>query len=69
MSETGAVEAGELGLIAAKAIGFWLGLTGLMILLSGWISKALGWFRDPGAPLALALGLALLGAGLAEALA
>ena len=67
MSETGAVEAGELGLIAAKAVGFWLGLTGLMILLSGWISKALGWFRDPGAPLALALGLALLGAGLAEA--
>ena len=66
MSETGAVEPGELGLIAAKAVGFWLGLTGLMILLSGWISKALGWFRDPGAPLALALGLALLGAGLAE---
>ena len=66
MSEMGAVEPGELGLIAAKAVGFWLGLTGLMILLSGWISKALGWFRDPGAPLALALGLALLGAGLAE---
>ena len=66
MSETGAVEGGELGLIAAKAIGFWLGLTGVMILLSSWISKALTWFRDPGAPLALALGLALLGAGLAE---
>ena len=66
MSETGAVEGGELGLIAVKAIGFWLGLTGVMILLSSWISKALTWFRDPGAPLALALGLALLGAGLAE---
>lgn len=66
MSETGAVEAGDLGIIAAKAIGFWIGLTAVMILLSGVISKALGWFRDAGAPLALALGLALLGAGLAE---
>ena len=66
MAETGAVEGGELGLIAAKAIGFWLGLTAVTILLSGWISKALTWFRDPGAPLALALGLALLSAGLAE---
>ena len=66
MSETGAVEAGELGVIAAKAVGFWIGLTGVMILLAGWISRALGWFRDAGAPLALALGLALLGAGLAE---
>lgn len=66
MAETGAVEIGELGVIAAKAVGFWVGLTALMILLSGWISKTLGWFRDPGAPLALVLGLALLGAGLAE---
>lgn len=66
MSETGAVEIGELGIIAAKAIGFWLGLTAVVILAAGWISKALGWFRDPGAALALALGLALLGAGLAE---
>ncbi len=66
MSETGAVEAGELGLIAAKAVGFWIVLTGVMILLAGWISKAVGWFRDTGAPLALALGIALLGAGLAE---
>ena len=66
MSETGAVEAGELGVIAAKAVGFWVALTAVMILLAGWISKAFGWFRDAGAPLALALGLALLGAGLAE---
>ncbi len=66
MSESGAVDPGDLGFIAAKAVGFWLGLTGLMILLAGWISRAFGWFRDAGAPLALALGLALLGAGLAE---
>ncbi len=66
MAETGAVEVGELGVIAAKAIGIWIGLTAAVLLLSGWISRALGWFRDPGAPLALALGLALLGAGLAE---
>ena len=66
MAETGAVEAGELGVIAAKAIGFWVVLTGVTILFSSWISKAFTWFRDAGAPLALALGLALLGAGLAE---
>ena len=66
MAETGAVAVGELGVIAVKAIGVWIGLTASVLLLSGWISKTLGWFRDPGAPLALALGLALLGAGLAE---
>ena len=66
MAETGAVEAGELGIIAAKAIGFWVVLTGAMILFAGWISRAITWFRDAGAPLALALGLVLLGAGLAE---
>ncbi|MDE2968912.1 MAG: cation:proton antiporter [Chloroflexota bacterium] len=66
MAETGAVEIGELGVVVAKALGFWLALTGLVIVLSGYISRALGWFRDSGAPLALALGLALLGAGLAE---
>lgn len=66
MAETGAVEAGELGVIAAKAVGFWIVLTGVMVLFASWISRAFTWFRDAGAPLALALGLALLGAGLAE---
>lgn len=66
MAETGAVEIGELGVVAAKAIGVWIALTAAVLLLSGRISRTLGWFRDPGAPLALALGLALIGAGLAE---
>ena len=45
MSESGAVDGVDLGFIAAKAVGFWLGLTGLMILLAGWISRGLGGFE------------------------
>ena len=65
-AESGTVEAGGLGAIAAKAVGFWVVLTAVMIFLAGWISRIFTWFRDAGGPLALALGLALLGAGLAE---
>jgi Kef-type K+ transport system membrane component KefB len=63
---TGEVSWGQLGLVSLKAIGFWVTLTGLMILASKWISRFFTGFRVGGASLTLALALALLGAGLAE---
>lgn len=63
---TGEVSLGELGLLGAKAMGFWVVLTGLMILASKWISRFFMGLRVAGAALVLALAVALLGAGLAE---
>ena len=57
---------GKLGLIAGKALGFWVLLTGILLLLSKKIFRVIDWFRIPGAPIVLALSLALIGAGLAE---
>ena len=57
---------GKLGIIAGKALGFWFLLTGGMLLLSKKIFSAIDWFKVPGAPIVLALSLALIGAGLAE---
>lgn len=56
----------KLSLIGIKAIGFWLILTGGGILTAKYISRAFLAFRVPGAPLALALGIAFLAAALAE---
>ena len=66
IAATGEVSVGELGLLAGKAVGFWLALTAIMILASRRISKLLGGFRVLGAGLGLTLALAFLGAGLAE---
>jgi len=56
----------QIGLIAIKAVGFWLALMIGGIMASTYISKALDSFRVPGAALSLALSLAFLSAGLAE---
>ena len=58
--------ASSVGLVALKTLGFWIALTGIGILLAKRVSALFGWFRVSGAGLALALGLALLAAGLAE---
>jgi len=52
--------------IALKAIGFWLALTIIGILLSKHISNLFAKFKVDGAKLALSLSLAFLAAGLAE---
>ncbi|MCL0044528.1 cation:proton antiporter, partial [Dehalococcoidia bacterium] len=56
----------EVGIIGAKAIGAWLGLLAIGVLLAKPISKLIGWFRVPGTGIAAALALAFLAAGLAE---
>ena len=66
MATEGHVSAPDVGLIGAKAIGFWLALMVGGIFASKYISRAIGAFRVTGARLALALALAFLCAGLAE---
>lgn len=56
----------SVGLIGAKAIGFWISLMAIGIIGASYISKALQSFRSSGASLALALSIAFLAAGLAE---
>jgi Kef-type K+ transport system membrane component KefB len=57
---------GGVGLIGAKAIGFWLALMVGGILGAQYISRALQAFRGAGSAVALALAIAFLAAGLAE---
>ncbi len=66
IAAAGQVSPGQVALIGAKAIGFWVGLTGLGILLSSHLDRFLGWFGSSKARLGLALALALLGSGAAE---
>jgi Kef-type K+ transport system membrane component KefB len=57
---------GGVGLIGAKAIGFWLALMVGGILGAQYISRALEAFRGAGSAVALALAIAFFAAGLAE---
>lgn len=66
ISASGSVSLANIGIIGAKALGFWVALTGAGILLSRPISRLLESFRVPGAGIALSLALAFLAAGLAE---
>lgn len=63
---SGQISFGDLGLVGAKAIGFWIGLTGVGILLSRHIARSLGVFNAEGASLALGLALGFFCAVLAE---
>ncbi|MBT4513748.1 MAG: cation:proton antiporter, partial [Chloroflexi bacterium] len=66
IADTGEVSAVEIGLIAAKAIGFWLGLMIVGSLLANRISDAFLWFKSPGVLVGLALFLAFLASAVAE---
>ncbi len=66
LTETGSVSAGDIWEVAGKAVGFWIILTGVMILGASLITRVLRWFNGVGTALVLALALALLGGGLAE---
>lgn len=57
---------GKIGLIAFKAVGFWLGATILGILASSRIAAFMYWFRTSGSIVGLGFGMALLLAGIAE---
>ena len=66
LADTGGFEATSVAWVAFKAIGFWIALTGLGILLSRRISTLFQRFQVSGAAVALTLALAFLAAGLAE---
>ena len=57
---------GDLGWISFKAIGFWLGLMGIGILVAPYIEKLLDRFTSTSALMCVPLALALLAAGLSE---
>ena len=65
-SATGSFSVGNLGVVAVKAIGFWLGLTAVGIWTAPYIERLINHFRVPGAGLVLMLALAFLAAGMAE---
>ncbi|MCH7620712.1 MAG: cation:proton antiporter [Chloroflexi bacterium] len=65
-SATGSFSVGNLGVVAVKAIGFWLGLTAVGIWTAPHIERVINRFRTPGAGLVLMLALAFLAAGMAE---
>jgi len=62
----GNVQLSGIVMISIKAIGFWLGLTFVGMLLANTIEKLFNKVRYAGARVGLALGLALLCAGIAE---
>ena len=63
---SGAIDWGHIGLIACKAVGVWLLATAVGLAASHRISILLKWFRERSAIAVMALGLALILAGLFE---
>jgi len=62
----GGITGGTIALIAIKAVGIWIGITGMGLLLSKQIERFLLWFKNEGALLALGLAFCFLAAGIAE---
>jgi Kef-type K+ transport system membrane component KefB len=62
----GEVNWSQIGIIGAKALGFWIVATGLGLALSRRISSVLKWFRSRETMGAVSFGFALLLSGLAE---
>ena len=56
----------DVGIVAGKALAFWLGLTAIGLLVAPYVEKALNRFRAPGSGLVITVALALLAAGMAE---
>lgn len=66
LGASGDVSLGNLAVVGGKAMGFWLGLMAIGIVLSKPISRFLSGFQSSGAALTLALAIAFLAAALAE---
>jgi Kef-type K+ transport system membrane component KefB len=66
IAQGGAVSALDIGLIGGKALGAWIVLTAILVLAAHRIAGVFGAFRSTGAALALAIGLALVSAFVAQ---
>lgn len=66
IATAGTVSTGAISLIAFKAIGFWLGLTVLILFLAKPIERFIGHVKYSGALVGLALALAFICSGAAE---
>ncbi len=66
ISEGGGISAGGVGWVAFKAIAFWLGLTGIGILVAPYVVRFIASLRVTGAGIAIFLAMAFLAAGLSE---
>ena len=66
ISAAGGFSLVSLGWISFKAIGFWLGLTGIGLLAAPYLEKVMDKFRTSGAITVIPLALAFLAAGLSE---
>lgn len=68
LAGSGTISIGDVGVVGGKALGFWLALTGIGILLSKLLSRLIAAFRAEGAQIALALSLAFFCGYLAESM-
>lgn len=66
IATAGTVSAGAISVIAFKAVGFWLGLTVLILFLARPIERFIGHVKYSGALVGLALALAFICSGAAE---
>ena len=66
ISAAGGFSLASLGWISFKAIGFWLGLTGVGLLIAPYLEKVMDKFRTSGAITVIPLALGFLAAGLSE---
>ena len=65
-SAASSFSAGALGIVAIKAVGFWLGLTAIGIWAAPYIERLINKFHTEGTGLVITLSLAFLAAGAAE---
>jgi len=66
IAKTGQVDAASVAVTTAKALGVWVGITAVVLVLAPLIERAIESVRYSGARVGLALAMAFLGAGIAE---
>jgi Kef-type K+ transport system membrane component KefB len=66
IATAGTVSAGAIGLVAGKAIGFWIGLTGAVLLVAKPLERVLARIKYGGAAVGIGLALAFIASALAE---
>ena len=66
IASAGTVSAGAVGLVAAKAVGFWVGLTAMVLLVARPLEGVMSRVKYGGALAGVGLALAFVGSALAE---